>query len=363
MKWSWKIARIGGIDLRIHATFVLLLVWIALLHYRATGTTVGAARGVLFVLAVFASVVAHEFGHALTARRFGVPTRDITLLPIGGVARLEYIPEKPRQELAVAIAGPAVTVAIAILLYVLLRALSLPAVLPSDTLTPMSASALLAQLMWVNVWLLGFNLLPAFPMDGGRVLRALLAMRMDHLRATEIASRVGRSFALLFAVVGLFYNPILVLIAVFVWLGAASELSSLQFKSSLAGVPVDRVMVRNVQTLAPSDTLDVALRHVLDGFQADFPVVENGNVIGVLTRSALLDGLARHGRDARVDASMDRSFRTADPHEPAERAIARLQECRCRSLPVIESGHLSGVVTMENVGEFVMIANALRTPP
>ncbi len=361
MKWSWKIGRVSGIDLRVHATFPILLVWLALLYYQDTGTVIGAARGVLFTLALFCSVVLHELGHALTGRRFGVPTRDITLLPIGGVARLDHMPEQPRQELWIALAGPAVTVVIAAAIYILLRALGLPVALVEEAAAHVERGAFLAQLMWVNVWLAVFNLLPAFPMDGGRVLRAGLALRMDYLRATEIAARLGKWFALLFGIIGLLYSPLLVLIALFVWLAAASESSATQMHTLLGGVNVERVMIRDVRTLASSDTLEAALEHVLQGFQHDFPVVEDGKVVGVLTRAGLLAGLARHGRDAPVAGSMEASFRTAEPGELVEHAIARLGGSPCHTLPVLSNGQLSGVLTLDNVGEFVMIEAALRS--
>lgn len=361
MKWSWKIGRVAGIELRVHATFLILLVWLAIVYYREAGTLAGAAGGIVFTLALFASVVLHEFGHALTARRFGVPTRDITLLPIGGVARLQYIPEQPKQELAVALAGPAVTLTIAALIWIVLRALGLSTAPPSAAVPLGTRGSFFVQLMWVNVSLLVFNLLPAFPMDGGRVLRALLALRMPHLRATAVAARLGKAFALLFGIVGLLYNPILVLIALFVWLSAASESSATQMRTMLEGVSVDRVMVRGFRTVTPRDTLDVALHHVLDGFQADFPVVDNGNVVGVLTRGGLLAGLARHGRDAPVADSMEKSFHTARPGDPVDRVVAELGDIPCRTVPVLSDGSLRGVLTLDNVGEFVMIESALRT--
>ena len=358
MRWSWKVTRLAGIELRVHATFLILLAWLALAFYRSTGAA-GALGGVLFTLALFASVVLHELGHALVARRFGVPTRDITLLPIGGVARLERIPEEPRQELWIALAGPAVTTVVVAALYLLTQALALPVALPTTSGVPAS-DTFVAQLMWVNVTLLVFNLLPAFPMDGGRVLRALLARRMDYLRATEVASRVGRTFALLFGVIGMLYDPILLLIAFFVWFGATGEAAGLLMRSTLAGVHVEQVMIRDLRTLGPDDTLDTALQHVLAGFQQDFPVVEDDRVVGVLTRAALLRELARHGRETRVQDAMERSFRSAEPREPLDRAVARLGECRCQTMPVLSDGHLRGVLTLENVGEFVAIAGALR---
>lgn len=358
MKWSWTLGHVAGIELRVHATFLILLAWMALLYGRDTGTVAGAATGVVFTIAVFASVVLHELGHALTARRFGVGTRDITLLPIGGVARLESIPEKPTQELAVALAGPAVTLAIAVVLYVVLRISGITAAPPATG--AVTGQGFVAELLWVNATLLVFNLLPAFPMDGGRVLRALLALRMNYLRATQIAARAGRAFALLFGILGLVFSPFLVLIALFVWLGAAAESSEQEMHTSLAGVDVARVMSRGVRTLSVSDTLDTALQQVLSGFQHDFPVVDGGRVVGVLSHRALLSGLAARGRQSDVGASMDRSFRSATPDEPLEEAVARLRESPCHAMPVMSDGQLRGVLTLDGVGEFVAIAAALR---
>jgi len=361
MKWSWKIARVGGVDLRVHASFLILFAWLGVVYYREAGTVLGVARGVLFVVALFGSVVLHELGHAFAGRRVGVPTRDITLLPIGGVARLVDMPDDPKQELGIALAGPAVTLVIVAVLYLLLRALALPTQLVENAVTRGGAGAFVAQVMWVNVSLLAFNLLPAFPMDGGRVLRAGLAIRGDHVRATEIAARVGRAFALVFGIIGLLYSPFLVLIALFVWLGAAAESGALQERSALSGVRVARLMIRDVRTLTPADTLATALRHVLAGFQHDFPVVDGGSVVGVLTRGRLLRGLGRAGPESSVAESMEPSFRTTNPREPVHRAVARLHECHCNTLPVLDHGRLCGVLTSDNVAEFVMIDAALRS--
>jgi len=349
MKWSWTIGRVAGITLRVHATFVILVAWLALVDYRASGTVSGALIGVIFTLALFGSVLLHELGHAVAARRVGVPTRDITLLPIGGVARLEHIPDKPKQELGIALAGPAVTVLIALILSVSLRLSGLPVIVVEETITHGTVGAFVADLVWLNVALLVFNMLPAFPMDGGRVLRALLALRMDHTRATEIAARVGRGFALVFGVVGLLYNPFLVLIALFIWVSAAAESAELHQRSALSGVQVNRLMIRDVRTLTPNDTLNDALRHVLTGFQHDFPVVDGDKVVGVLTRAAFLGGLATSGSESPVAAAMETSFRTANPEEPVNQALARLRECQCRTLPVVSDGRLCGLLTTDNM--------------
>lgn len=225
VKWSWRIGRVAGIALYVHATFLLLLAWVTLQQYQRGLTAVLGA--LLYIVSLFAIVVLHELGHALTARRYGIETRDIILLPIGGVARLERMPRIPRQELLVALAGPAVNFALAGVLYVALR---LTGGLPSDALYVMTAEfslrAFATLLIGVNIVLGVFNLLPAFPMDGGRVLRAVLAMRMrSYARATEIAARIGRVLAVVFGLAGLFWvqSPMWVLIALFVWLSAARE--------------------------------------------------------------------------------------------------------------------------------------------
>ncbi|HEY7232690.1 MAG TPA: site-2 protease family protein [Gemmatimonadaceae bacterium] len=361
MRWSWRIGRLVGIDLYVHATFLLLLAWIAYQTYAQGAAAVGAAM--VYVVTLFAIVVMHELGHALTARRYGVVTRDIILLPIGGVARLERMPRDPRQELLVALAGPAVNIVLALVLYAIVR-LSGP--LPTGDLYDidivMSARVFLYQLVFVNLVLAGFNLLPAFPMDGGRVLRALLAMRMDsYARATEVAARVGRVFALVLGIAGLRFNPFWVLIALFVWLGASSEAAAAQTSTTLDGVPIEDLMIREVQTLQPQDPLSRAVQLTLEGFQQDFPVVEeSGALVGVLTRADLLRALSDRGPAATVGDAMHRRFATATPDERAEEAVDRLRTCGCNAMPVVRGHELLGVLTMENVGEYVMIRNAME---
>jgi Zn-dependent protease len=367
MKWSWRVGSLAGIALYVHATFVLLLAWVAIGEYQSGRSVAGAINGVVFVLAVFATVVLHELGHALTARRYGIRTRDITLLPIGGVARLERMPREPRQELLVALAGPAVNVVIAAVLYAVL---GLTGGVPTVDSATFSAGFLqrdfLARLLAVNVWLVLFNLIPAFPMDGGRVLRALLAMRnKSYARATETAARIGRFFALVFGVLGLFVvgNPFLVLIALFVWLGAAGEAAAVQTSALLEGVPIRSLMITDIETLDPRDPLSRAVKLILDGFQQDFPVVADGVVQGMLTRPALLQALAERGESTAVGDVMARDFQRAHPGESAEEALARLKASGSHSLPVIHDGRLLGVLTMENVGEYVMVQAALRGQP
>ena len=264
MKWSLKLGTYAGIGVYLHWTFALLIGWIFLVYLGAGKSVAQAFAGVGFILALFVCVVLHEFGHALTAKRYGVRTRDITLLPIGGLARLERIPEKPLQEFWVAVAGPAVNVAIAGVLFTVLLLLDRASQLLQFE---WFQGRFLAQLMWVNLLIVGFNLLPAFPMDGGRVLRALLATRMGRRRATAIAANIGQAMAILFGIVGFFLNPFLIFIAIFVYLGAQAEAAQVEAQSALEGLHVRDAMMTRFRTLAPTDTLGRAVDELLAGSQ------------------------------------------------------------------------------------------------
>jgi len=357
MKWAWRIGRFFGIDVSIHATFWLLLVFVGWSHWLQTQTAAGVIEGVAFVLTIFLCVLLHEYGHALTARRYGIGTKDIILLPIGGVARLEKIPDKPIQEFWVALAGPAVNVVIAAAL--------LGWLMVSRTLAPaeqvtVTGGPFLERLLVTNVFLVVFNLLPAFPMDGGRVLRALLAMKLDYVRATRIAALLGQAVAVVFGIIGLFSNPLLILVAVFVWVGASQEAAAVQMRSAIGGVPVSLAMVREFRTLAPSDDLARAVQLILTGSQHDFPVVAGDQVTGILSRDALLLALAQQPQHTPVDRVMTREFVTADAQEPLEAAVQRLQGTPCHTMPVLHHGKLVGLITAENIGEFVMIQAALH---
>jgi Zn-dependent protease/CBS domain-containing protein len=356
MPWSWKVARIAGIDVYIHATFLIVVAWIALIHWNASNNLAAVVDGVGFILTLFACVVLHEFGHALTAARYGIRTRDITLLPIGGLARLERMPSVPLQELWVALAGPAVNVVIATLLFGWLHAVG---GWESTEAIGITTGGFVERVMFANVVLAAFNLLPAFPMDGGRALRALLATRMEYTRATQRAAVIGQSMAILFAFLGLQGNPMLLFIALFVWIGAGQEASMVQMKSALAGIPLRRAMLTRFRTLTPTSTLGDAVDVLLDGSQQDFPVVANGRIEGMLTRSDLVKALAQNGRSAFVRDNM-RECPTADASEMLETVLGRVQGRDCHTIPVLEHGALIGLLTMDNVGEFLMIQAAER---
>ena len=356
MKWSWKIGRFAGIDVFVHVTFILLIGWLAISYWIQENSLAAAAAGVGFILALFASVVLHEYGHALTARYFGVQTRDITLYPIGGVARLERIPEIPIQELWVALAGPAVNLVIAAVLFAWLWLTAALEPLASLSLT---GGSFIVRLMVTNLALVAFNLIPAFPMDGGRVLRSLLALRLDYTDATQIAASIGQLLAFVFGFVGLFSNTFLVFIALFVWIGAQSEAQAVRMKSALSGVPVSRAMLTDFSLLHPDDNLAAAIHLVLAGSQKEFPVVEDGKVVGILTLTDLISALEEKEKTAPVREAMVTEFETADSYEMLDSAFIRLQTCECKTLPILRRGELVGLVTMDNIGEFIRIQATL----
>lgn len=357
MKWSWKLGEFRGIGVYVHATFLILIGYIALSHWSAGESLGKTLEGVGFILSLFGCVVLHEFGHALMAARYGIKTRDITLLPIGGVARLERMPEKPLQELWVALAGPAVNVVIAATLFAWLQFTA--AFTPLEQLS-VTRGPFLERLMVVNVILVVFNMLPAFPMDGGRVLRALLATKLEYAHATQIAASIGQAMALLFAFLGFFGNPFLLFIAFFVWIGAAQEASMATMKAALAGIPVRRAMMTDFRTLKPEDSLQRAIELILATPQHDFPVLEDSRVMGILPSRELMAALQQRGPDTLVGDVMRRDFLSLDPNEMLDTALARLHaaEC-CLTAPVIHFDAMVGLLTSENVGEFLLIASAL----
>lgn len=358
MAKSLHVGKIAGIDLRIHWTFSLLIVGVLAFYLVAGNTVAEALFGLGLILALFVCVVLHELGHALTARRYQVPTRDITLYPIGGVARLQQIPEEPKKEFWISIAGPAVNLVIAAVLFAFLLTFGR---FPGFEALMEPGQHFWAKLMWFNIVLVGFNLLPAFPMDGGRVLRAVLAMRMDYMRATQIAAGIGQGMAILFGLLGFIaFNPILFFIALFVYLGAQQEARMTMMRSAFEGVPVRQAMVTHFETLTPENTLDDAVAKLLAGSQQGFPVVAGDEVVGLLTRQRLVKALAEQGRQARIGEVMQHACPVVEETEMLEDAFQRMQEERCSLVPVMKNSHLVGLLTLENVGELMMINSAMQ---
>ena len=351
MGWSIPIFRVAGIQLRIHITFLLLIGWVAFAYY-AHGGSPAAVSGVLFILLLFACVVLHEFGHALAGKAFGINTPDITLLPIGGVARLERIPDEPLQELVIAAAGPAVTALIALGAFVGGGSWDYP---------PTVKTNIPDLLFTINVVLLLFNLLPAFPMDGGRVLRALLATRMTYARATQVAATVGQGFAFVFGFIGLLFNPFLIFIALFVYIGASQEAALAQMKDVSRRFPVSSAMVREFRTLSEDSTLEEAVDALLATSQHDFPVVNAaGDVAGLLTRQDLIGALRKNDPALRVGNVMRRDIPTVTTGTRFEDAFRIMQECNCPAVPVLDRmKRLVGLLTPENVTELMMVQSAM----
>jgi Zn-dependent protease/CBS domain-containing protein len=357
MPWSLNIGTIASTAVRIHVTFLLFLGWIFIASYISGGQQ-AAVSGLVFMLLLFTCVLAHEFGHIFTARAFGVSTPDVTLLPIGGVARLERIPEEPYQEFLIAIAGPAVNVVIALGLVALagarLDAGDLSAVENANV-------SLVDRLAAVNLFLALFNMIPAFPMDGGRVLRALLATRLGFVRATEIAAAIGQWVAFLLGFIGLMYNPILIFIAIFVYLAATSEAHMVALRAMSRGVPVSTAMMTQYATLTPDAPVEEAVQTLLRTSQGEFPVIDaDGKPVGLLTRSDLIRALKELGPDARVADVMLSPVPAIGQRRCLDEAFRILQEKSAPAVAVTDAtGRLVGLVTPETIGEMMMLHQAL----
>jgi len=355
VRWTLPLGTLLGIRIELHVTFLLFIAWIAIAQGLFAGNVAAALGAVALLLLVFACVLLHELGHALAARRYGIVTRDIILLPIGGVARLMRMPERPQQEIVVAIAGPAVNVAIAVLLALILVGLGHPLVLPT------LGGGLLEALLLVNLWMVLFNLVPAFPMDGGRVLRALLALQLPYARATRIAAGIGQGIALLFGLFGLWQNqPGLMFIGLFVFLAAAEERALVQTRASLAGVPVGAAMLTDFYKLDARDPLRRAAEYLVAGSQQDFPVLDGEAPIGVLTRDDLIRGIQGRGAESPVGEALRRDGQYAEANEPLEETVARMRAHGRSALPVLRSGRLVGLITLENIGDVLLVRDALK---
>ncbi|HEX2218943.1 MAG TPA: site-2 protease family protein [Gemmatimonadales bacterium] len=356
MGWTITIGRVVGTEIKVHLTFFILVAFWAMAGYQAGGPA-GALAACLLLFALFACVVFHEFGHILMAGRFGVRTPDVILLPIGGVARLERIPDEPRQELLIALAGPAVTLAIVIVLYALL-ALSgqeprLWGLRPDGPF--------LETLMRVNLYLLIFNLFPAFPMDGGRVLRALLASKLGLVPGTRIAARLGQASAVLAGFYGLTAGePVLVLVALFVFLGAGAEASAVETRVAGAGLNAAHMMVTHFRTIPVHATLADAVALLLSGEQREFPVVDNlGRVEGILTRDHIIKGISQRGQGSTVGEAMAAQAPAVAPTLGFQEALERLRASGLPALPVVDAGgQLVGLLTLDNITDLLLVRRA-----
>ena len=356
MRWSLNIGKIFGIRFKIHITFFLLVLFIFASVLQEQGLK-NALIAAAFICAVFACVLIHEIGHSLIALLFGKRATSITLLPIGGIATLEEIPEKPLQEIAMAGVGPLINLAIAGVIFLLIGSWS---GLGTPNLYPDSMKTFFAELIKINIFLAFFNLIPAFPMDGGRVLRGILGLKLNFIKATKVAVFIGQAFAGLFIVIGLFYNWWLSLIGLFLYLGAGSEKQHTILRSYLHKVPAREAMSTEFITLSPEAPLSIALQHFHHGLQEDFPVIDNDRIIGLLTKDSILSGLKEQGTEIEVWKVMDTDFVTVSPADSLEDIYKLLISAGKNSVIVADQQRILGTISLDNIGRFFMVRSAMK---
>ncbi len=350
-----RLAEVSGIPIRLHYFFLLFLAWIA---FSSSGPN--RLLGVLTLVGIFTCVVLHELGHSIIAQRFGIRVSEIVLYPIGGVARMEKMPA-PRAELWIALAGPAVNVVIAIALFAALQFTTGLAPWDQIWLTP---GHFWQKLLHANLLLVGFNLIPAFPMDGGRVLRALMAMAMGETRATEIAATIGQVLALGLGLLGVFSgNLFWLLIAVFVFMAAGQEAAMYRGKAFLEGLHVSDAMITDLRTLPVGATLGDAQDLLLHTSQTDFPVVHGDEVVGLLSRIKLFQSLREKGPSEYVAGAMERDYPSVGPDDDLQEVAADMQGGQQSCVLVMENGRLAGMVTMENLAELLILRQIMQQAP
>ncbi|MBP9926221.1 MAG: site-2 protease family protein [Cyclobacteriaceae bacterium] len=353
MNYKLYIGKVSGIKIFIHWTFVLLIAWIVYNDVKAGLGINDILWSVGFVFTIFGCVTLHELGHSLTAQRYHIKTRDITLLPIGGVASLESIPEKPKEELFVALAGPLVNIVIALML---LPFVTWPAVL--EGLSQVGGSNFLLSLLSVNVTLAVFNMIPAFPMDGGRVLRALLSYKMDRVKATRIAASIGQVLALGFVVLGFYGNPFLSFIGIFIFLGAQAETKQIKSRALISGVTLRDVLMREVPLLDSKLTIRDAAQQLLAGQNKTFVVMNEGKPVGTLSHLEIVKALGEQGENASIASAMDKDLLYLNADLSLESALKELQRSKKPLALVSSQNALIGVVDIQNVTEFLLIRSA-----
>ncbi len=355
MNANLSLGSVSGIKIKVHWTFLFLIIWIVFDELKRGGSTSSVLFNVALVLAVFFCVVLHELGHALTAKRFGIQTKKITLLPIGGVASLEHIPESPKQELLVTIAGPLVNVIIALMLYYVVPVqefMHLNIGEAIHTLNEFTLEIFLFYLFIVNVGLVIFNIIPAFPMDGGRILRALLAMKMDRVKATQIASNIGQFIAILFLLIGLIQNPILIFIALFIFLGAYGENQMVHHLALLKGHTVEEAMMINITTFNPEDSIDLVVNKIISGTENDFIVVKDGVIKGLLYHQDIINN---SNKNVLVKDVMVSNIKTVSPSNDLKEVFTLIYSDKKGFFPVVEKDKLLGAIDAVNLNEYILL--------
>ncbi len=355
MRWSLKIGRVSGIGLHLHVTLLLLFGLIAYVGFVEMGTR-GAAWALALVTAILTCIMLHELGHSLIAQRLGVQVRSITLLPIGGVAVLKGIPENPWHEIAITLSGPTVNLAIAAAL--------LPFTgLPSDLFVlsmPYNLTSFLATMVSANLTLFIFNFVPAFPMDGGRLLRAVLALVVPFPRATVIAATVGQALAILFVLVGLKFSLWLIVIGVLIFIGAEGEEKVVRTRSLLRDLEVEEVMARDFVVLAPTVTVMRGLEMVYHTGQDNFPVMDGDRLLGIVMRQDMLDTANRLGPDTLVTEAMDADLPALPPHAKLSQVYETMMSEGYQSLPVVSDGQLVGLLSHDNISRYLVVQSNLK---
>ncbi len=358
-KWSLYLGSVSGIKLYIHWSFLILIAWIFIMYFRIGHGYRAGLSGVFFIMVLFACVVLHELGHALMAKRFKVMTRDITLYPIGGIASLESMPTKPAQELQVTLAGPAVNVAIGVLIWIFLIITHQMPDLESISTGNLVNLPFAFNIMYANFILAVFNLIPAFPMDGGRVLRSLLAMKMDQTKATNIAAKIGQFLAIIFVFFGFFYDFWLVFIGMFLFLGAGAESKAGELKYALEGIRVKDVLMTKYSVLNTENTLQEASRHLIDTNEKSFLIMKNDNVEGILNYKDIIEGLHKGNANEKTETFMQKDFIWLDPEDLLTEKLPVIGQGKQLLFPVKSDDKLIGVLNTENIDKWILAKHNL----
>lgn len=355
MKGSFKLGNISGIGLFIHWTFSLLILFIVYVNYKSGQNLTQILWSILFILCIFSTVLMHELGHALTAKKFGIKTKDITLLPIGGLARLERMPEKPSEELLVAFAGPFVNIVLAFITSWFITLPNTPEEMIGQLENGVNANNFFLNFYLVNIVLAIFNLIPAFPMDGGRVLRALLSYKLERHYATKIAARIGQVLALGFIFLGFFSNPILIFIGIFVFMGAQIESEYTETKYMLKGYKVRDVLMKQYPTIDYNETLETAVKLMLDSQNKHFLVTENGIPMGTLNREQIIEALSKKEEETELSSIIDKDLIMLQADSLLEDVFELVYKNKSTLMLVIENNQLIGTLDTENLLEFILI--------
>ncbi len=358
MGWSFSIAKVAGISIKVHVTFFLILVLGAVQWGVPYGAT-GAVFGVILMILLFVCVTLHELGHSIVAQRLGIPVREIVLLPLGGVALLSRNPTKAWHELVIAAAGPLVNVVIAAILFAATGAASALGSLDGQALqqeAPPSLSSLLIWLLQANIFLVLFNLIPAFPLDGGRIFRALLSMVLAPRTATRIAVAIGQAIAILLGVFGVSSgNFSLVLVAIFIFFGAGQENAEGQARTMLITKRVGDAYNRYALTLEIGDRVSKVVDYILTSYQPDFAVVQGSKLLGIVTRDDVLQALASDPRDLFVTGVMRREFLRVAPSLTLDEVREQMAEQKARVAAVYDGEAYLGLVSAEDIAEALAV--------